>query len=100
MAKNAYVHARVDKHIKESAEKVLSQVGISTSDLINILLHQVVLTRGVPFDVKVPNQETIEALAELERGEGEQFTGSAAELRKHILAPSSKARAAARRRRA
>ena len=87
MPKNAYVHARVDKRIKERAEKVLHQVGISTSDLINIMLHQVVLTKGVPFDVKIPNQETIDAIAELERGEGERFTGSAAELRKHILAP-------------
>ena len=39
MPKNAYVHARVDKLVKARAEKVLSQVGISTSDLINILLH-------------------------------------------------------------
>ena len=96
MPKNAYVHARVDKLIKERAEKVLTQVGISTSDLINILLHQVVLTRGVPFEVKIPNQQTIDAIAELERGDGELFTGSAAELRKHILAPSPKARAARR----
>ena len=54
----------------------------------------------MPFDVKVPNQETIDAIAELERGEGERFTGSATELRKHILAPAAKARSATRRRRA
>ena len=76
MPKNAYVHARVDKRLKSQADKVLAQLGISTSDLINILLHQVVLTKGVPFDVRIPNDETIAAMAELDAGKGEKSTAS------------------------
>ncbi len=87
MPKDATIHARVDKRLKARAEKVLDQVGMTTSDLITLLLHQVVLTRGVPFDVKVPNRESVEAMAELDAGKGERFAGSAAELRKQLLKP-------------
>ena len=58
-----------------------------TSDLITMLLHQVVLHNGVPFDVKIPNKETRKAMADLDAGKGERFTGSAADLRRHLLSP-------------
>lgn len=76
MPKNAYINARVDKQLKAKAEKVLNRVGISTSDLITLLLHQVVLQKGVPFDVKIPNAETVAAMEELAAGGGEASTGS------------------------
>ena len=79
MPKDATINARVDKRLKARAEKVLSQVGISTSDLITILLHQVVLQKGVPFDVRVPNAETVKAMKELDEGKGERFDGPTSE---------------------
>lgn len=91
MPKGATIHARVDKRLKQRAEKVLHQIGMSTSDLITLLLHQVVLTKGVPFDVKIPNQETIDAIEELERGGGERFKGTAEELSRHLLRPRRRA---------
>ena len=76
MAKNSYVHARVDRQLKAKADKVLARLGLSTSDLINILLHQVVLTKGVPFDVRIPNAETVAAMRDLDAGKGERYIGS------------------------
>ena len=76
MPKTAFINTRVDKALKTKAEKVLAQIGISTSDLVTILLHQVVLNKGVPFDLKIPNAETQAALAESEAGGGQRFTGS------------------------
>ena len=75
MAKNSYVHARVDRQLKAKADKVLVRLGLSTSDLINILLHQVVLTKGVPFDVRIPNAETVAAMRDLDAGKGERYRG-------------------------
>jgi DNA-damage-inducible protein J len=75
MSKDATINARVDKKLKAKAELVLDRVGIRTSDLITMLLHQVVLHNGVPFDVKIPNKETRKAMAELDAGKGERFTG-------------------------
>ena len=87
MPKKATINARVDDKLKARAEKVLREVGVSTSDLITMLLHQVVLQKGIPFDVQIPNKETRDAMAELDAGKGETFTGTAAELRRHLLPP-------------
>lgn len=54
MAKDANVFARVDATLKEQAESILSQLGMPMSSAINIFLNQVVLRRGLPFEVTLP----------------------------------------------
>jgi DNA-damage-inducible protein J len=76
MAKEAYINARVDKQLKERAERVLAQVGVSTTDAVTMLLHQIVLRRGLPFEVRIPNRETLSAMEELDAGKGEASTAS------------------------
>ncbi len=76
MTKEAYINARVDKQLKARAEKVLAQVGLSTTDAVTMLLHQIVLHRGLPFAVRIPNRETLSAMEELDAGKGEVSTAS------------------------
>lgn len=78
--KTAHINARVEKHLKARAEKVLHSVGVRTSDAITMFLHQVVLHDGLPFDVRVPNAQTKKAIAELESGQGTRFEGSTGRL--------------------
>ena len=66
MPKTAHINARVEKGLKTEAEKVLRHVGVRTSDAITMFLRQVVLQRGLPFDVRAPNAETRKAIAEFE----------------------------------
>ena len=80
MAKDSYINARVDKRLKTQAEKVLHKVGISTTDAIRMLLHQIVLRKGLPFDDRIPNEETIAAMAELDVGKGDIHTGSTRDM--------------------
>ena len=87
MPKNGSIHARVDEQVKARAEKILRRVGVSTTDAVNLLLHQIILSNGLPFDVRVPNKETIAAMRELDAGKGERFDGTAEELFDHILKP-------------
>lgn len=54
MAKDANVFARVDASLKEQAESILSQLGMPMSSAINVFLNQVVLHRGLPFEVTLP----------------------------------------------
>jgi DNA-damage-inducible protein J len=74
MAKEAYINTRVDKQLKARAERVLAQVGVSTTEAVTMLLHQIVLRRGLPFEVRIPNRETIAAMEELDAGKGEVST--------------------------
>lgn len=78
--KTANINARVEKHLKAKAEKVLRGVGVRTSDAITMFLHQIVLHRGLPFEVRIPTMETRKAIAELDAGRGTRFSGSTLRL--------------------
>ncbi len=54
MSKTANVFTRVDPALKNQAEAVLDQLGISMSTAMGMFLQQVVLQRGIPFEVKIP----------------------------------------------
>lgn len=62
------ITTRVDPDLKADAEKVLSKLGISTTEAINLFLSQVRLRRGLPFDVKIPNKTTLKAMKNAEEG--------------------------------
>lgn len=76
MARTSNVFARVEPEIKEQAEQVLEQLGIPMSNAVSMFLRQVVLQRGIPFEIKLPDRKplalgtlTKEQLdAELEKG--------------------------------
>lgn len=61
MAKDANVFARVDASLKEQAESILAQLGMPMSNAINIFLNQVVLRRGLPFEVTLPPKAPVAA---------------------------------------
>ena len=54
MSKSSSVYTRVEPEIKEQAEQILSMLGIPVANAINLFLHQIVLRRGIPFDVSLP----------------------------------------------
>ena len=55
MANTSAVYARIDTGLKENAEDILNQLGISPSSAIQMLYSQIVLTRGLPFDLHLPS---------------------------------------------
>ncbi len=56
MARTSNVFARVEPEIKEQAEQVLDQLGIPMSNAVGMFLRQVVLQRGIPFEIKLPQR--------------------------------------------
>jgi DNA-damage-inducible protein J len=74
--KTASINVRIEPALKERAEQIFAALGVSTSDAIGMFLRQVVLRRGMPFDLSIPNAATIAALEELDRGGDEVFHGS------------------------
>ncbi len=62
MAKSAMVRARVEPELKRRAEELFSELGLSTTEAITLFYKQVAIHRGLPFSVRVPNVETIEAM--------------------------------------
>ena len=60
---------RIDEGTKKQAVELLEGLGLNLSDAVNIFLKQVVLRKGIPFDIKYPElkPEVIEAMEEAKR---------------------------------
>ena len=56
--KETYVRARVDDRLKEESEQILDALGLTTAEAIRIFLHQVRLYRGMPFDLRLPEDNS------------------------------------------
>jgi addiction module RelB/DinJ family antitoxin len=81
--KSANLYARIEPEVKEQAEGILSSLGISASNAINMFYKQIILNRGIPFEVKLPSTKPIdisklseeELNAELEKGYADIVAG-------------------------
>jgi DNA-damage-inducible protein J len=86
MASDAVVRARVPAELKSEAGAVLAEMGLSLSDAVRLLLVRVARERALPFDIRVPNEETLAAMAELDAGGAARFN-SIEELMADLNAP-------------
>ncbi len=68
MNKSATIQARIDPSVKQKAQKILTKLNISMSEAISLFLTQVTLNKGIPFDIKIPNELTEETLLKSEAG--------------------------------
>ena len=49
----------LDATTKEKAQEIFKQYALGLSEAFNIFLTQSVLQRGIPFEIKIPNDETL-----------------------------------------
>jgi len=56
LARTANIFARVEPEVKEQAEEVLDRLGIPMSNAVGMFLRQVALQRGIPFEMKLPQE--------------------------------------------
>ncbi len=84
MAKSSNIYARIEPDVKEQAENILAKLGIPASNAINMFYKQIILQRGLPFELKIPVSKplsiddlTDEQLnAELEKGFSDMQNGN------------------------
>ena len=60
------LNIRTDKTIKEQADQIYSELGLSMTAAINMFLRATIRTNGIPFSLTLnePNQTTIKAIEE------------------------------------
>lgn len=68
MGKTEIVQARMEPTLKEEAEEILAQLGLSPTAAITMLYRQIVLQRSLPLDVALPNATTQQAMRDAEEG--------------------------------
>ena len=62
----ATITARVDENVKKEAETLFKKMGLNMSTAMNLFLKKCILEQGIPFELKVPNGETLKAMQETE----------------------------------
>ena len=65
---------RVEETNYHKAKQILDQMGLSYSQAIGVFNSMIVMNKGLPFEVKIPNTQTKKALNELEEKKGETFS--------------------------
>ena len=58
----------LDTAMKKEAQAIFKQYGMGLSDAFNIFLAQAVMERGIPFEIKIPNDETKQTIKEARAG--------------------------------
>jgi len=62
MVKTEFVRARVSEELKASTDALFSRLGLTMTEAITLFLSQCQLHQGLPFEVRIPNDETMQAL--------------------------------------
>jgi DNA-damage-inducible protein J len=78
MTADTIVRARINRDTKDRAAAALEAMGLSISDAIRLLMLRIADEKRLPFEVKVPNAETVHAMQQLEAGKGKRVANVAA----------------------
>lgn len=71
--KSATARALIDPIVKKEAENILKDLGLSVSNAYELFYRQVIANRGLPFELKVPNEKTMKAIENSRQGKGKKF---------------------------
>lgn len=80
MNRTATIQTRIDRETKAKAQHILADLHITLSEAIGMFLRQVVYQRGIPFDVKIPNEQTAQAIQDVKQGRNLREFSSTDEL--------------------
>jgi DNA-damage-inducible protein J len=86
MTKSAIIRARIEPELKAEAETIFSEPGLSITKAITLFYHQVKITKGMAFEVRIPNATTHQTLWDTDAGRHLVRSGNAQEMfDKHFL---------------
>ncbi|MEI8353995.1 MAG: type II toxin-antitoxin system RelB/DinJ family antitoxin [Lentisphaerota bacterium] len=69
MSRTVTVRARMASGLKSEVEALLEQLGVTTTDAINMFFSQIRLRKGIPFSIDMPNTSTRRTFENTDRGE-------------------------------
>ncbi len=72
--KTSTARALLDPEVKRRAEAILRELGLSVSNAFELFYRQVIAHRGLPFDLRIPNETTMNAIHRSRDGKGKSFS--------------------------
>lgn len=67
MQKSATISVRIKPEIKAKVEAILNKVGLTEPEAVRLFYAQICLHKGLPFNVKIPNKETLTAIHDADK---------------------------------
>ncbi len=71
--KTASAKALLDPKVKKQNEEILREMGLSVSRSVELFYRQVIAHRGLPVELRVPNEATMKAVENSRKGKGKKF---------------------------
>lgn len=68
--KSATIQARVEPKLKKDVEVILGKLGLSPSEAITLYYTNIKLTKGIPFEVRLPNKRLKKAMKDVDARRG------------------------------
>jgi DNA-damage-inducible protein J len=68
MAKEAMIRARIEPQLKAEVEDIFQELGLSITEAVTLFYKQVKLNRGLPFEVRIPNETTLKTFKDTDAG--------------------------------
>lgn len=72
VVKAATVNIRIDSQTKKEVEGILNIMGLSTAEAVRMFFALILLYKGLPFSVKIPNKETLMAMDDADQRKTEK----------------------------
>ena len=64
--RSSMLHVRMDTETKEKATLALAAIGMTASQAVRLLFHRIAVDQAFPLELKVPNAQTRQAMAEVD----------------------------------
>lgn len=84
MANTATIQVRIDQNTKQKAVKILNTLNIDMSEAIKMYLKQIILNKGIPFSLRIPNKATARGMVKTESGKDLHEVKNTEELFKEL----------------
>jgi DNA-damage-inducible protein J len=68
MSKSATIRARMEPDLKKEVEQIFKILGLTATEAITLFYNMVKLKKGIPFEVKIPNEETQKVIRDSRKG--------------------------------
>jgi DNA-damage-inducible protein J len=78
------LNVRIDSDTKKEAAEILDDLGLTISQAISAYFKQIILTKGIPFEIKMPNRQTIETFRKTNAGKDLHRVSNVKELMKEL----------------
>ena len=63
---SSMLHVRMDTEMKRKANETLAAMGLTASEAVRLLFHRIAVDQAFPLELKIPNAQTRQAMAEVD----------------------------------